>query len=114
MWSKWPNIKAMYLSNVAVYIHQRLCPHTSELFERTLNINQSINQSINQTRLYTALLLHYLSIARSLILYDIVVYFVCLFVWRFSSYSRLFHSYGDVTIIGKGLQILAYVRHSWP
>ena len=32
--------------------------------------------------------------------------FVCLFVWFFPSYSRIFHSYGDVTIAGEGLQIL--------
>ena len=40
--------------------------------------------------------------------------YVCLFVWGLSSHSRLFHSYGDVTIIGEGLQILTYARHSWP
>ena len=28
--------------------------------------------------------------------------------------SRIFHSYGDVTITGEGLQILTYARHSWP
>ena len=27
------------------------------------------------------------------------------FVWGFSSHSRIFHSYGDVTINGEGLQI---------
>mgnify|MGYP003691732393 CR=1 FL=1 len=27
------------------------------------------------------------------------------FVWGFSSHSRIFHSYGDVTITGEGLQI---------
>ena len=26
----------------------------------------------------------------------------------------MFHSYGDVTITGEGLQILTYARHSWP
>ena len=36
------------------------------------------------------------------------------FVWGFSSHSKIFHSYGDVTITGKGLQILTYIRHSWP
>ena len=29
-----------------------------------------------------------------------------------SSHSRIFHSYGDVTITGEGLQILTYARHS--
>ena len=37
----------------------------------------------------------------------------CLFVWGFSSNSRIFHSYGDVTFTGKGLQILTYARHLW-
>ena len=35
-------------------------------------------------------------------------------VWSLSSHSRIFHSYGDVTITGEGLQILTYARHSWP
>ena len=37
--------------------------------------------------------------------------FVCL---GFSSHSRIFHSYGDVTITGEGLQILTYARHLRP
>ena len=41
-------------------------------------------------------------------------FFVCLFLWGLSSYSRIFHSYGDVTITGEGLQILTYAWHSWP
>ena len=42
--------------------------------------------------------------------------FLCFFcfVWGFSSHSRIFHSYGDVTITNEGLQILTYARHSWP
>ena len=39
---------------------------------------------------------------------------LCLFVWGFSSHSRIFHLYGDLTIAGEGLQILTYARHSWP
>ena len=39
---------------------------------------------------------------------------ICLFVSGFSSHSRFFHSDGDVTIAGEGLQILTYARHSWP
>ena len=35
-------------------------------------------------------------------------------VWSLSSHSRIFHSYGDVTIAGEGLQILSYAQHSWP
>ena len=37
-----------------------------------------------------------------------------MFVWGFSSHSRMFHSYGDVTMTGEGLQILTYTRHLWP
>ena len=37
-----------------------------------------------------------------------------LFVWGFSSHSKFFHSDGDVTITGEGVQILTYDRHSWP
>ena len=40
--------------------------------------------------------------------------FVCLFIWVFSSHSRIFHLYGDVTITGEGLQILTHARRSWP
>ena len=35
----------------------------------------------------------------------------CLFVWSFSSHSKNFHSFGDVTIAGEVLQILTYARH---
>ena len=38
--------------------------------------------------------------------------FVCLFVNLFV--SSIFHSCGDVTMIGEGLQILTYARHPWP
>ena len=31
-----------------------------------------------------------------------------------SSHSKIFHSYGDVTIAGEGLQILTYARHLGP
>ena len=41
--------------------------------------------------------------------------YICLFIYGgFSSHSRIFHSYGDVTITCEGLQILSYARHSWP
>ena len=39
--------------------------------------------------------------------------FVCLFNWGFSSNSKIFHSHGNVTIAGEGLQILTCARHSW-
>ena len=35
-----------------------------------------------------------------------------LFVW--SSHSKIFHSYCDVTVTGEALQILTYVQHSRP
>ena len=35
-----------------------------------------------------------------------------LFVWSFKSHSRIFHSFGDVTIAGERLQIFTYARHS--
>ena len=31
-----------------------------------------------------------------------------------SSHSRKFHSYGEITIAGEGLQILTGAKHSWP
>ena len=37
--------------------------------------------------------------------------FLCL---RFIVPLKNFHSYGDVTITGEGLQILNHARHSWP
>ena len=47
--------------------------------------------------------------------------YISAFVWLLvcllgglSSHSRIFHSYGDITINGKGQQIVTYVRHSWP
>ena len=43
-----------------------------------------------------------------------VFLFLFLFFWSLLSHSRIFHSYGDVTIAGEGLQILTYARHSWP
>ena len=39
---------------------------------------------------------------------------VCMFIWSLWSHSRIFHSYGNVTIAGEELQILTYARHSWP
>ena len=41
--------------------------------------------------------------------------FVCLFVGFFFLVfrPRIFHSYGDVTIAGEGLQMLTYARHAW-
>ena len=42
-----------------------------------------------------------------------LVLYVCLFgVYRPT--REFFHSYGDVTITGEGLQILTYAQHPWP
>ena len=41
-------------------------------------------------------------------------FIVCLSVRGFTSHSRIFHQYGDVILIGKGLQILNCTRQSWP
>ena len=37
---------------------------------------------------------------------------VCLLVCSF--HSRIFHSHGDVTSAGEGLQMLIHAGHSWP
>ena len=41
----------------------------------------------------------------------IVIAFIL--VWGFTSHSRIFHSYGVVSITGEELQIVIYTRHSW-
>ena len=38
----------------------------------------------------------------------------CLFVWSFSSHSRIFNSFGDVTFAGEGLLILTDARYLRP
>ena len=43
-----------------------------------------------------------------------VCLFIYLFVWSFSPYSNIFHSFGDVTNASEGLQILTYARHLLP
>ena len=40
---------------------------------------------------------------------DSFVVCVCLFVWSLSSHSRIFHSYGDVTITVEKQKILTYM-----
>ena len=71
--------------------------------------NWKKNCNIFMLRL-SSLYLYHLKIVNN----TIFILFVCLFVWSFSSHSRIFHSYGDVTITSEGLQILTYARHSWP
>ena len=44
----------------------------------------------------------------------LVCFLICLLVWRFTSRSKIFHSYGDVTITDEGVQILIYARYLWP
>ena len=55
------------------------------------------NQSINHRNKYI--------LAMSKKITPLTHTFICLFVWGLSFHSRIFHSYGDVTITGKGLQI---------
>ena len=38
---------------------------------------------------------------------------LCLFVWGFSSHSRIFLLFGNVTIAGEELQIFTFARHLW-
>ena len=38
----------------------------------------------------------------------------CFFVKGFTSHSRIFNSYGNVTITSEGAQILTFARHAWP
>ena len=40
--------------------------------------------------------------------------YICLFVLDFTSHSKIFHSYGGITIAVEGLQILTYAQHLWP
>ena len=39
---------------------------------------------------------------------------VCLFVWRFSSHMRIFHSYGGITITGERAANFELCLHLWP
>ena len=41
-------------------------------------------------------------------------FFLPFLIWSFSSHSRIFLLFGDVTIAGEGLQILTYAQHLWP
>ena len=43
-----------------------------------------------------------------------LILFVCLFVWGLSSYSRIFHLYGDAIIASGRVHIFNSARHSWP
>ena len=42
---------------------------------------------------------------------DFVIFNFAVNVCDLSSHSRIYHSYGDVTITFAGLQILTYARH---
>ena len=46
---------------------------------------------------------------------DLTTFYVCLFVCSvfIVQLERIFHSYGDVTITGEGLQHLTYAQHFW-
>ena len=45
---------------------------------------------------------------------DVMDYILFVWLFFFLSHSRIFYSYGDLTITGKGLQILTNARNSWP
>ena len=64
-------------------------------------------------KLFTTCLPPYAVYITHVMNFDKPLRYFCLF-WDFSSYSRIFHLYGDVTITGEGLQILTCARHSWP
>ena len=63
----------------------------SELHRMWKNIADSLYKTLHQN-------------VKEILCFD----FACL------SHSRIFHSYGDVTTTGEGLQILTYARHLWP
>ena len=100
-------------------------PWRLQMSERDKTIKQPINQSIN---LKNVILLQNIKLFDWLIVFGFTPnrqhsshvtagHFlhrscVCLF-WGFTSISRIFHSNGNVTITGEGLQILTYARHSW-
>ena len=44
----------------------------------------------------------------------VFMFVFCLLVWDYSFHSRIFHSHGDVTNSGEGLQMLTYARHLRP
>ena len=57
---------------------------------------------------------HFLLYSKNRGKWDQSLYYLFLFVWGLSFNSWIFHSYGDVTNTGEGLQILNYAQHSWP
>ena len=70
---------------------------------------------------YSVYLTHLLTYSNSIVLvsnFPLPPPKICLFGggWvRGTSHTRIFfHSYGDVTNICEGLQILSFFRHSWP
>ena len=50
----------------------------------------------------------------TVVFHFIIVCLLVFFVLGLLSYSRIFHSYGDVTITVEGLHILTFVRHLLP
>ena len=68
---------------------------------------------VKQTYLFTRCEKFLVSNLLNIIVFQIA-FVVRLFVWSFPSQSRMFHSFGDVTIAGEGLQISTYARHLRP
>ena len=82
---------------------------------QVIGCNKSLPYVCEETQsgLFFQYFIKSLSLSLSLSL-CVSVWFACLFVWGFTSHSRFFHIYGDVTITGEGLQMLTYARHLWP
>ena len=73
------------------------------------------------TLLYMKILVMYILYLVTYMQYYVVYLIFCymyvqylVFVLSFSSHSRTFHSFGEVTIAGEGLQILTFARLFWP
>ena len=73
------------------------CIDTSTIFDYTMSANRFARLLMKKTCHSPFLSYRYFSTW---------ILSACLFVWSFSSQSKIFHSFGDVTITGGGLQIL--------
>ena len=81
----------------------------------TLSRTKSIHMTVvlrDQYYRFKTSLIWKMSIYTNITIYHLFSFY--LFVWGYTSHSRIFHSYGEVTITGKRLQIFTYARHSWP
>ena len=100
--------------------------HVNITITRTLNHVRGSLKSIQNLNILSIFKFIFRKMYNTCIQYNSPYYmclslFVCLFICLFilfvcglSSHSRIFHSYGDVTIADEGLQILTCARHSRP